>query len=89
MTGPLGMLKPCDYRNVPPHRKLSLRLCAGPRIVGDARDQEFGEARLIDLGKRYIAFTAADFLVAIGKQVSAFSGGTFQDDFTLVVVAVK
>jgi serine phosphatase RsbU (regulator of sigma subunit) len=55
----------------------------------DASDQEFGEARLIDLGKRHIAFTAADLLAAIRKQVSAFSGGTFQDDFTLVVVAVK
>jgi serine phosphatase RsbU (regulator of sigma subunit) len=55
----------------------------------DARDQEFGEARLIDLGKRHMALTAADLLAAIRKQVSAFSGGAFQDDFTLVVVAVK
>jgi len=55
----------------------------------DARGQEFGETRLIDLGKRHIALTAADLLAAIRKQVSAFSGGTFQDDFTLVVVAVK
>jgi len=32
---------------------------------------------------------APELLEVIRKEVSAFSGGSFQDDFTLVVVAVK
>jgi phosphoserine phosphatase RsbU/P len=55
----------------------------------DAEEQEFGEARLVDLGRRNIALSAADLLAAMMKEVSGFSGGSFQDDFTLVVVAVK
>ena len=89
---PLGIMPGRIYANT------EARLEPGDRLVlftdglteaMDARDQEFGEARLIDLGKRHIALTAADLLAAIRKQVSAFSGGAFQDDFTLVVVAVK
>ena len=55
----------------------------------DADEQEFGEARLVELGTRNIALNAAELLATIRKEVSAFSGGSFQDDFTLVVVAVK
>ena len=89
---PLGIMPGRIYADT------EARLESGDRLVlftdglteaMDARDQEFGEARLIDLGKRHIALTAADFLAAIRKQVSAFSGGAFQDDFTLVVIAVK
>ena len=55
----------------------------------DANDQEFGEARLVELGTRNIALSATELVAAIRKEVSAFCGGSFQDDFTLVVVAVK
>jgi serine phosphatase RsbU (regulator of sigma subunit) len=44
---------------------------------------------LVELGRRNMALSAAELLGAMMKEVSGFSGGSFQDDFTLVVVAVK
>jgi sigma-B regulation protein RsbU (phosphoserine phosphatase) len=52
-------------------------------------EQEFGEQRLVELGSRNIAMSASELLVAIRKEVGSFCSGNFQDDFTLVVVAVK
>jgi serine phosphatase RsbU (regulator of sigma subunit) len=51
--------------------------------------QEFGERRLVELGSRNTALSAAELLAAIQKEVVGFCNGIFQDDFTLVVVAVK
>jgi len=51
--------------------------------------QEFGERRLVELGARNIALSAAELLATIKKAVVSFCNGIFQDDFTLVVVAVK
>ena len=55
----------------------------------DSAEQEFGELRLVELGSRNVALGASELLNTIMNEVSRFSGGSFQDDFTLVVVAVK
>jgi len=55
----------------------------------DSAEQEFGEPRLVELAKHAVALSAAELLKTIMVGVSSFSGGSFQDDFTLVVVAVK
>ncbi len=52
-------------------------------------EQEFGERRLVELGSRNIALSASEMLAAIKKEVVSFCNGSFQDDFTLVVIAVK
>jgi len=44
---------------------------------------------LVGLGRKNRGLGAAELLEVIRKEVSGFSGGRFQDDFTLVVVAVK
>src|SRR5882724_1955552 len=89
---PLGIIAGRNYIDT------EAQLEAGDRLIlytdglteaMDANDQEFGEARLVELGTRNIALSAAELVAAIRKEVSAFSGGSFQDDFTLVVVAVK
>ena len=51
--------------------------------------QEFGERRLLELCSTNIALSAAELLTVIRKDVVSFCDGNFQDDFTLVVVAVK
>jgi sigma-B regulation protein RsbU (phosphoserine phosphatase) len=52
-------------------------------------EQEFGERRLLELCRSNIALSASELLAAIRKEVVSFCNGNFQDDFTLVVVAVK
>jgi len=54
----------------------------------NSAEQEFGEPRLVELGNRNVTMNAAELLKTIMNEVSSFSGGSFQDDFTLVVVAV-
>jgi serine phosphatase RsbU (regulator of sigma subunit) len=54
----------------------------------NSAEQEFGEPRLVALGNRNVTMNAAELLKTIVNEVSSFSGGSFQDDFTLVVVAV-
>jgi phosphoserine phosphatase RsbU/P len=55
----------------------------------DPDEQEFGERRLLELGSRTIALSAAEMLAAIKKEVVSFCNGNFHDDFTLVVIAVE
>lgn len=52
-------------------------------------EQEFGEARLLELCSSNIGLSGSELLAAIRKEVVAFCHGNFQDDFTLVVVAVR
>jgi len=52
-------------------------------------EQEFGERRLLELCNRNIALSASELLAAIRKEVVSFCNGNFQDDLTLVVIAVK
>jgi phosphoserine phosphatase RsbU/P len=51
--------------------------------------QEFGEGRLLELCSSKMTLSASELLAAIRKEVVTFCNGNFQDDFTLVVVAVK
>jgi sigma-B regulation protein RsbU (phosphoserine phosphatase) len=55
----------------------------------NSNEQEFGEGRLLELCSSNIALSASELLAAIRKEVVSFCNGNFQDDFTLVVVAVK
>jgi phosphoserine phosphatase RsbU/P len=55
----------------------------------DSAEQEFGELRLIELGSGNVPPSTSELLKTIMDEVSRFSGGRLQDDFTLVVVAVK
>jgi sigma-B regulation protein RsbU (phosphoserine phosphatase) len=55
----------------------------------DADEQEFGEARLVELGTRNIALGAAELLAIIRKEVSAFSGGSFQDEILITINCIS
>jgi sigma-B regulation protein RsbU (phosphoserine phosphatase) len=52
-------------------------------------EQEFGEGRLLELCGSIVGLNASELLAAIRKDVVSFCNGIFQDDFTLVIVAVK
>lgn len=52
-------------------------------------EQEFGEARLLELCSSNIALSASELLGAIRKNVVSYCNGNFQDDLTLIFVAVK
>jgi len=89
---PLGIFPDRNYEDT------GLRLDSGDRLViytdglteaMNSDGQEFGERRLVELGRRNIALSAAELLATIKKEVVSFCNGIFQDDFTLVVVAVK
>ena len=89
---PLGILPGNEYADT------EVQLEAGDRLIlytdglteaMNAEEEQFGEPRLVELGKRNTALGAAELLEVIRREVSGFSGGSFQDDFTLVVVAVK
>jgi sigma-B regulation protein RsbU (phosphoserine phosphatase) len=89
---PLGILPGKEYADT------EVQLEAGDRLVlytdglteaMNAEDEEFGEPRLVGLGRKNTGLGAAELLEVIRKEVSGFTGGRFQDDFTLVVVAVK
>ena len=89
---PLGIFPDRKYEDA------GLQLEPGDRLVlytdglteaMNSDEQEFGEQRLVELGSRNIALSASEMLAAIKKEVVRFCNGSFQDDFTLVVVAVK
>jgi sigma-B regulation protein RsbU (phosphoserine phosphatase) len=50
--------------------------------------EEFGEARLLRFLKDHLKLSAADLQARILKEVATFSGGRWQDDATLLVLAV-
>jgi sigma-B regulation protein RsbU (phosphoserine phosphatase) len=89
---PLGIFPDRKYEDA------GLQLESGDRLVlytdglteaMNSDEQEFGDLRLVELGSRNIALSASESLAAIKEEVVSFCNGSFQDDFTLVVVAVK
>jgi sigma-B regulation protein RsbU (phosphoserine phosphatase) len=50
-------------------------------------DDEFGEGRLIDLAIEHRACSAPALQARLAEAVASFTGGTFQDDATLIVLA--
>ena len=89
---PLGIMPDRNYVDT------EVPLEAGDRLIlytdglteaMDAEEQEFGETRLVEMAKRNKALSAADLIAALMKEVSGYCGGSFQDDFTLIGVAVK
>ncbi len=53
-----------------------------------ANDEEFGAARLCSAALQHRALGADEMHAAVLGDVTAFSGGVFEDDATLIVVAV-
>jgi phosphoserine phosphatase RsbU/P len=89
---PLGILPGREYADTEMQLEVGDRLVLhtdGLTEAMDAKEQEFEERRLVELGKRNVGLGAGELLERIVKEVSGFSGGSFQDDFTLLVVAVK
>jgi len=89
---PLGIFPDRKYEDA------GLQIESGDRLVlytdglteaMNSDEQEFGEQRLLNLGGRKIALGASELVAAVKKEVVSFCNGSFQDDFTLVVVAVK
>ncbi|MCI0692286.1 SpoIIE family protein phosphatase [candidate division KSB1 bacterium] len=61
----------------------------GVTEVVNAEREEFGEARLIELLINNRSFGVAELQKRVMDTVTAFCGGDFQDDVTMVVVGVK
>jgi serine phosphatase RsbU (regulator of sigma subunit) len=55
----------------------------------NAREEEFGEDRLIELASALRDRSAVELKTRIMQAVATFTGGRAQDDATLVVVAVQ
>src|SRR5216684_937992 len=75
----------------------SAQLCPGDRVVlftdgvteaRNAAGEEFGEARLLRLLEDHRALSADDLQAKILAAAGEFSGGRWQDDATLLVLAV-
>ncbi len=89
---PLGIFPDGNYKEAEVQLEPGDRLVLYTDGVTEAMNsdgQEFGKQKLVELGSRNLALSAADLLETIRKEVAGFTGGSFQDDFTLVVVAVK
>jgi sigma-B regulation protein RsbU (phosphoserine phosphatase) len=75
----------------------SVQLSAGDRVIlftdgvteaCNFEGEEFGEGRLLRFLKDHLALSADALQAKILKEVEAFSGGRWQDDATLLVLAV-
>jgi sigma-B regulation protein RsbU (phosphoserine phosphatase) len=53
----------------------------------NADDEEFGEERLVELAVEHRGCSAPALLARLAEAVASFTGGTFQDDATLIVLA--
>ena len=89
---PLGIFPGRNYEDV------AIQLNPGDRLVlytdglteaMNSHEQEFGERRLVELGRRNIDLSASELVAAVQNEVVGFCNGSFHDDLTLVVVAVK
>jgi sigma-B regulation protein RsbU (phosphoserine phosphatase) len=89
---PLGLFPDWNYE------RGEVQLAAGDRLVlftdgvtevSAAAGEEFGEERLVTVLLEHRHLSAAELQERILAEVAKFSGGRFEDDATLVVVAVK
>lgn len=89
---PLGISPDTAYADI------SVPLSPGDRILlytdgvteaANSDEQEFGPERLADFTLANMDLGASELIETIRRHVDGFCGGRFQDDFTLVVVAVK
>jgi sigma-B regulation protein RsbU (phosphoserine phosphatase) len=54
----------------------------------NAAGDEYGEERLSDAARRHRALPAQDMLAALLGEITAFNGGTYDDDATLIIAAL-
>jgi len=89
---PLGLFPDCNYQ------RGEVQLAAGDRLVlftdgitevSSAEGEEFGEERLAKVLLENRQLSASELQSRILAEVAKFSGGRFEDDATLVVLAVK
>jgi sigma-B regulation protein RsbU (phosphoserine phosphatase) len=89
---PLGLFPDSNYI------RDETELAAGDRLllftdgvteVSSAEGEEFGEERLIAILSENRHLSAGELQEKILAEVAEFSGGRFEDDATLVVLAVK
>jgi len=58
--------------------------------ASDSRDEEeFGEERLLEILRESRALNAAEIQTSVLARVAKFTGDKFQDDATLIVLAVN
>jgi sigma-B regulation protein RsbU (phosphoserine phosphatase) len=78
------------------YEQAQVALGAGDRLIlytdgiTEARneaDEEFGEDRLVALAVGHRAASAPDLQARLAEAVASFTGGKFQDDATLIVLA--
>ncbi len=55
----------------------------------NAADEEFGDDRLVELAVANRACSAPALQARLAEAVDAFTGGRFQDDATLIVMAAE
>jgi len=81
-----------------PYEQAQTRLAAGDRLVlftdgiteaQDASNEEFGDERLVSLVVERRALAPQPLQASIFDTVNAFTGGTFQDDATLIVIGIE
>ncbi len=54
----------------------------------NAAGDEYGEERLSDAARRHRTLPAQDMLAALLADITAFNGGTYEDDATLIIAAL-
>jgi sigma-B regulation protein RsbU (phosphoserine phosphatase) len=54
----------------------------------NAAGDEYGEERLSDAARRHRTLPAQDMLAALLGEITAFNGGTYDDDATLIIAAL-
>jgi len=89
---PLGIAPEIPYQDIViplnPGDRLLL-YTDGVTEAANSDEQEYGPKRLADLVQANMELGASELIETTRRHVDGFCGGRFQDDFTLVVVAVR
>jgi len=89
---PLGLFPSHEYGNIVLPLEYGDQLILytdGLTEALNSKGQEFGEVNLTAIGSQNIRLSAAQMLAMLKREVNRHCGGCFQDDLTLVVVAVR